>query len=246
MEKSFHFIYKTTCVTTGQYYVGRHSTNNLNDFYLGSGVRLKPLIGALGKDKFKRVILAMADDLNSCKVLERQMVTADMLNDPNCLNAIPGGGGQGKLSPETKQKISQANKGRAHTSEARARMSEGQLGKQFSDETKRKMSESRRGLKHSEATKEKIAAIHKGAKRSDVAKQNIAAAQAGKTLSLEHRAKISASNIGKNAGKTRVMPEETRKKISQSTTGRKISEETRLKMASAAKIREQRKKELKE
>lgn len=32
----YHFIYKTTNLLTGKYYIGMHSTNDLNDGYLGA------------------------------------------------------------------------------------------------------------------------------------------------------------------------------------------------------------------
>ena len=38
-EKQYHFIYKTTNIITERYYYGMHSTDNLEDGYLGSGKR---------------------------------------------------------------------------------------------------------------------------------------------------------------------------------------------------------------
>ena len=40
-EYKFHIIYKTTNLLNGKIYVGLHSTDNLNDRYMGSGWVLK-------------------------------------------------------------------------------------------------------------------------------------------------------------------------------------------------------------
>ena len=49
-EKKYHYIYKTTCSLTKRYYYGMHSTNNLNDGYLGSGSELSKSIKRYGRE----------------------------------------------------------------------------------------------------------------------------------------------------------------------------------------------------
>ena len=50
LQKKYHFIYKTTDTRNGNFYIGMHSTKNLNDGYIGSGTRLKHLIYKHGKE----------------------------------------------------------------------------------------------------------------------------------------------------------------------------------------------------
>lgn len=76
-----HFIYKTTH-TNGKYYVGRHSTENMDDGYVGSGKWPRSI-----KDKtsLTREILEYTDSIEELKLLEGKYL-AEHWGKPNCMN----------------------------------------------------------------------------------------------------------------------------------------------------------------
>ena len=78
---------------TGQYYIGKHSTTNINDGYLGSGLHLKRQIKKYGKDKFNKIILEYCNSIEQLNQREQSYVNADLLKDPLCLNIKLGGEG---------------------------------------------------------------------------------------------------------------------------------------------------------
>lgn len=55
-NKKYFFIYKTTNLINGKYYIGMHATNNLEDDYLGSGTYLRRSVKKHGKESFKKEI----------------------------------------------------------------------------------------------------------------------------------------------------------------------------------------------
>ena len=92
-EKKYHYIYKTTNLKNGKFYVGMHSTHNLNDGYLGSGLRLRRSIRRNGPENFKLEYLEFFDTREDLINREKELVNEDLLKDPMCLNIRPGGTG---------------------------------------------------------------------------------------------------------------------------------------------------------
>jgi hypothetical protein len=91
--KKHHYIYKTTNIKSGKYYIGMHSTNKLDDDYLGSGKRLRYSIRKNGKENFKIEILEWYDNRIDLTNRETQLVNENLLKDPMCMNLKPGGVG---------------------------------------------------------------------------------------------------------------------------------------------------------
>ena len=92
-KSKYHFIYKTTNLVNNKYYIGMHSTNDLNDGYLGSGTRLWRSIKHYGKENFKVEILEFLLNRESLRAREAELVNEEKLSDPLCMNLTKGGYG---------------------------------------------------------------------------------------------------------------------------------------------------------
>lgn len=92
-QKDIHYLYKTTCLVTDRYYIGMHSTNNLNDGYMGSGKRLRYSIRKYGKENHNIEILEFFENRKLLVEAEKIAITEDMITDNNCMNIVEGGGG---------------------------------------------------------------------------------------------------------------------------------------------------------
>jgi hypothetical protein len=167
-EKKYHFIYKTTDIRNSNFYIGMHSTDNLDDGYIGSGTRLKHLIYKHGKEIFNMEILEFLPNRKLLKEREIEIVNSDLLLEENCMNLKLGG--YGGFNNETHQfncsqaaglkhskrmkndesyrlnhskKISEANKRRIARGETSFYCD--WTGKKHKEETIQKMKESKRG-----------------------------------------------------------------------------------------------------
>ena len=99
-EKKFHFIYKTTNTLTGKYYIGMHSTDVIDDGYLGSGKRLRYSVRKYGAENHKREILEFVETREKLRAREAEVVSLDEIAKEDCMNLIIGGEGGGGLSGE--------------------------------------------------------------------------------------------------------------------------------------------------
>jgi hypothetical protein len=91
--KKYHFLYKTTNLLNGKFYVGIHSTSNLKDGYLGSGTQLRRSIRKYGIENFKLEILEFFENRELLVEREKELVNDELLKEPLCMNLKPGGSG---------------------------------------------------------------------------------------------------------------------------------------------------------
>jgi hypothetical protein len=101
-EKQFHYLYKIANTKNGKYYIGMHSTDNIEDGYLGSGRLIRNSIRSHGKDAHTKEILEYFDDRESLRKKEIDTVNDDLLSDPMCMNLMIGGDG-GYISVENQR-----------------------------------------------------------------------------------------------------------------------------------------------
>lgn len=92
-KRRYHYIYKTTCLITQKYYIGMHSTDDLDDGYLGSGTILSHSVKKYGKEAHRCEILEFLPDRSALKLREKAIVTEDVVSDTTCMNLKKGGDG---------------------------------------------------------------------------------------------------------------------------------------------------------
>lgn len=91
INQKFHILYKTTNIITNNFYIGIHSTINLNDDYLGSGIRIRNEIQKYGPSNFRRDILQVFESRQAALSAESVIVNKELLLNPHCLNLCEGG-----------------------------------------------------------------------------------------------------------------------------------------------------------
>lgn len=106
-----HFIYKTTH-KNGKYYIGRHSTENLDDGYLGSGVWVSEI---KDKSSLTREILEYVESFDELINLENSYL-AEHYGKPNCMNMsnTSTGAPTGNANPMTRQEVRMKFQGQNH------------------------------------------------------------------------------------------------------------------------------------
>ena len=102
--KKYHYIYKITCLKNNRYYIGMHSTDNLEDGYMGGGIRIKNSIKKHGNKAHKKEILEFLENRDLLKNREKEIINEELLQDPMCMNLALGGEGGWDNSDPLKQK----------------------------------------------------------------------------------------------------------------------------------------------
>lgn len=91
--KKYHVVYKTTNLINNKIYIGLHSTNKIDDNYLGSGWVLKSAIKKYGKENFIKEILFTFKTRKEARVKESELVNECFCKRPDTYNLTVGGMG---------------------------------------------------------------------------------------------------------------------------------------------------------
>lgn len=87
----YHYFYKITNNINNHFYYGIHSTNNIDDGYMGSGSRLHHAYKKYGIENFTKEILKYFDTREELAQYEADVVTEELVLDENCYNISCGG-----------------------------------------------------------------------------------------------------------------------------------------------------------
>lgn len=114
MNKQFNFVYVTINLVNNKMYIGDHSTNNINDYYLGSGRTFLKAIKKYGRNNFIRIILEEFNTKEEAFNVQEKYIKLLNTLSPNGYNISPKGGlrVKGCHSKETKHKQSKWQKGK--------------------------------------------------------------------------------------------------------------------------------------
>lgn len=180
MKEKRHLLYISELCGSQLFYIGKHSTSNINDGYCGSGKWVKSCLRK-GR-KFRVTIIGEFRSEHEAYKEERRMISFyRCLYGERVMNFHPGGrGGRGTgwhHSDKTKERIRLIKTGLRHSDEAKAKVSKHNLGKKWGQDFR-----------------EKVSIALTGRRLSESHKNSISKCQTGRKHSLEHRRKVSESN----------------------------------------------------
>ena len=160
VEPNRCYVYKVTNKKTGKYYIGSKTTLNADNYYIGYNYFTSSTDTEFVEDfknntkAWKHEVLKYFDDKQECLDYEATLIEEAWDNDrDNLINK-----GFVRKDGKTCHVVTShcTEKGWHHTEESKQKMSEAQKGRKLSEERKRKLSEALKGKKHKERTREWI------------------------------------------------------------------------------------------
>ena len=208
-------IYKLVSNIDGRIYVGqsidfqqRIYRYKKSQKYPNKNSKIELAISRYKFENFHYYIIDISETLEMLDYKERFWIRVYSSDVPGIgFNIESGGNGRGKVSQETKDKISKALKGRFVSQETKDRISQSKTGSKASEATKVNMSKAQieRNQNMSEENKIKRSENMKGEKNPFY----------GKKISAEHKKRLLEINLGS------IHAEEHNRKISQAVSGEK-------------------------
>lgn len=200
-DKLYHYVYKIIIAGSKKYYIGRHSTDNidfLNDGYWGSGKWSKSI---KDKSRLTKIILGVYDTYEELLVAEEELILEHIDDKPNCMNVIVSSCGAAPGQYAGDKNPMYGKTGELHPMHGRTGELHPSYGKKRSKEHRQKMSERVSGELH--PMYGKTGELHPmyGRKHSGETKQKQSVAAKNRSpISEETRQKISDAKKGKYIG----------------------------------------------
>lgn len=205
----YGYIYRTTNLENGMWYIGMHRSEVFDPLYLGSGKHLKRALKKYKEQSFKCEIIEQCNNEESLTQREIYWIMiTDAVNSPSSYNLNHGGRG-GNHSEDVKRRIGNVRRGKKHTIESRIKMSQAHTGTKRSLTSRMNQSKATTGRKRTEEQeRNRFAALAK-------VRHIIAASNTGKKRTEETKAKMRAKWLERPP-----VSEETRRKMSESAKKR--------------------------
>lgn len=126
-------IYQIKNKLNNKIYVGKHITDNVNDSYMGSGVRIQRAIKKYGIENFEKTILVECSSEEEMNAKEAEIVNDEFLSRDDVYNINKGGEGGWHYVNKTHKNIGfyyinshgLTNKGKTISEALKQRMKEG-------------------------------------------------------------------------------------------------------------------------
>jgi hypothetical protein len=91
--KEFHYVYCIENLINKKVYVGKHSTDDMNDGYMGSGKLISRAIKKYSLENFRKYILVICESEEQACFFEKEIVNEEFVKDKNTYNLVLGGRG---------------------------------------------------------------------------------------------------------------------------------------------------------
>lgn len=217
---------------TGKWYIGMHSTSNIDDGYMGSGRILTASIKKHGVENFKKEIVEFLESRDLLINREKELVTPEVITDSKCMNLMIGGKG-GFISKEQQKYRSQCAGLKFHESRKN--------NPDIDINWKQKISESNKLSYKLGKSIPHGGGHNKGIPMSDVDKQKISDTLKGKGVGINN-SQYGTCWITKDGLNKKIKKEDLNMWLDQFwVKGLFVSDETKAKLSEKAKIQWKRK-----
>ena len=196
LDGRYHFVYKIVNKVNGRYYIGKHSTSDYLDSYIGSGLLIGKAISKYGQDSFVKEIVCFLPSSHDAFQKEYELI-ANLMEDKLIYNLKAGGDGGFCHCDECNMKRIAGIAASDKVKENARTQAHNRIGKSHSEESKKKISISNTGKTRSEETR-----LRQSRNKAGVAQRIVTCPHCGKSGGITGMMQFHFDNCGKIKSRT--------------------------------------------